>query len=294
MNITQQIVNAIWLGGVYSLFALGYALVFSVLGVLNLAHSAVFMWGAFIGLVAVTQLNVSVWAAIPLVMVVSGVISIVLDVLAFAPLRRRNAPRISQLISSIGAAILLVNIAQLIFGTQPQRFPLGSIPSDPLEGLPVRITPIQIIILLVAVTLMAVLQYLVVRTRAGQAMRAVAFNQRVASLLGINSGNVFRMTFFLAGALAGAAGVLFGLAYNTITPFMGDSVALKGLTVIVLGGLGNIQGAVVGGFVVAALEVFSIAAGGSNYREAFVFTLLFLILLFRPQGLVGQAAETRA
>ncbi len=294
MNITQQIVNAIWLGGVYSLFALGYALVFSVLGVLNLAHSAVFMWGAFIGLVAVTQLNVSVWAAIPLAMVVSGVISIVLDVLAFAPLRRRNAPRISQLISSIGAAILLVNIAQLIFGTQPQRFPLGSIPSDPLEGLPIRITPIQIIILLVAITLMAVLQYLVVRTRAGQAMRAVAFNQRVASLLGINSGNVFRMTFFLAGALAGAAGVLFGLAYNTITPFMGDSVALKGLTVIVLGGLGNIQGAVVGGFVVAALEVFSIAAGGSNYREAFVFTLLFLILLFRPQGLVGQAAETRA
>ncbi|GIL12492.1 MAG: branched-chain amino acid ABC transporter permease [Chloroflexi bacterium] len=294
MNITQQIVNAIWLGGVYSLFALGYALVFSVLGVLNLAHSAVFMWGAFIGLVAVTQLNVSVWAAIPLAMVVSGIISIVLDVVAFAPLRRRNAPRISQLISSIGAAILLVNIAQLIFGTQPQRFPLGSIPSDPLEGLPVRITPIQIIILLVAVTLMAVLQYLVVRTRAGQAMRAVAFNQRVASLLGINSGNVFRMTFFLAGALAGAAGVLFGLAYNTITPFMGDSVALKGLTVIVLGGLGNIQGAVVGGFVVAALEVFSIAAGGSNYREAFVFTLLFLILLFRPQGLVGQAAQTRA
>lgn len=294
MNITQQIVNAIWLGGVYSLFALGYALVFSVLGVLNLAHSAVFMWGAFIGLVAVTQLNVSVWAAIPLAMVVSGIISIVLDVVAFAPLRRRNAPRISQLISSIGAAILLVNIAQLIFGTQPQRFPLGSIPSDPLEGMPVRITPIQIIILLVAVTLMAVLQYLVVRTRAGQAMRAVAFNQRVASLLGINSGNVFRMTFFLAGALAGAAGVLFGLAYNTITPFMGDSVALKGLTVIVLGGLGNIQGAVVGGFVVAALEVFSIAAGGSNYREAFVFTLLFLILLFRPQGLVGQAAQTRA
>jgi branched-chain amino acid transport system permease protein len=227
-------------------------------------------------------------------MVVSGIISIVLDVVAFAPLRRRNAPRISQLISSIGAAILLVNIAQLIFGTQPQRFPLGSIPSDPLEGLPVRITPIQIIILLVAVTLMAVLQYLVVRTRAGQAMRAVAFDQRVASLLGINSGNVFRMTFFLAGALAGAAGVLFGLAYNTITPFMGDSVALKGLTVIVLGGLGNIQGAVVGGFVVAALEVFSIAAGGSNYREAFVFTLLFLILLFRPQGLVGQAAQTRA
>ncbi len=294
MNITQQVVNAIWLGGVYSLFALGYALVFSILGVLNLAHSAVFMWGAFIGLVMVTQFSFSVWLAIPVAMLGAGLIGVLLDAVAFAPLRRRNAPRIAQLISSIGAAILLVNIAQLIFGTQPQRFPLGSIPTDTIEGLPFRITPIQIIILLVSVALMALLQYMVIRTRAGQAMRAVAFNQRVASLLGVNVSGIFRMTFFLAGALAGAAGVLYGLAYNSMTPFMGDQVALKGLTVIVLGGMGNIQGAVVGGFVVAALEVFSIANGGSNYRDAFVFTLLFLILLFRPQGLVGQKEHTRA
>src|SRR5512145_3045913 len=124
MNITQQIVNAIWLGGVYSLFALGYALVFSVLGVLNLAHSAVFMWGAFIGLVAVTQLNISVWLAIPLAMLGAGLIGLLLDIVAFAPLRRRNAPRMSQLISSIGASILLVNFAQLLLGTQPRRFAL--------------------------------------------------------------------------------------------------------------------------------------------------------------------------
>jgi branched-chain amino acid transport system permease protein len=294
MNVTQQIVNAIWLGGVYSLFALGYALVFSVMGVLNLAHSAVFMWGAFIGLAVVLQFNVSVWIAIPIAMVGAGVIGVLLDAVAFAPLRRRNAPRISQLISSIGASILLVSIAQLIFGTQTQRFPQDSIPNAALEGLPFRVTPIQIIILVVSILLMALLQYMVRRTRVGQAMRAVAFNERVASLLGIHSGGIFRLTFFLAGALAGAAGVLYGLAYNSMTPFMGDAVALKGLTVIVLGGLGNIQGAVVGGFLVAALEVFSIAAGGSNYRDAIVFTLLFLILLFRPQGLVGQAIENRA
>ncbi len=294
MNITQQIVNAIWLGGVYSLFALGYALVFSVLGVLNLAHSAVFMWGAFVGLIVVNQLGLSVWLAIPLAMLAAGLISLALDIIAFAPLRRRNAPRISQLISSIGMSILLVNIAQIMFGTQPQRFPLGSIPADAIEGLPFRITPIQIIILLISVVLMGLLQFLVMRTHTGSAMRAVAFNQRVASLLGINAGRVFQITFFLAGALAGAAGVLYGLAYNSMTPFMGDQVALKGLTVIVLGGLGNIQGAVVGGFVVAALEVFSIAAGGSNYREAIVFILLFFMLLFRPQGLVGQSQQTRA
>ncbi len=296
MNVTQQIVNAIWLGGVYSLFALGYALVFSVLGVLNLSHSAVFMWGAFIGLLAVIEFGLPVWLSIPIAMIGAGCISVLVDIVAFAPLRRRNAPRISQLISSIGASILLVSIAQhgSVFGSEIRRFPIDAIPNNVIEGLPFRVTPIQIIILIISVVLMALLQYMVMRTRVGQAMRAVAFNNRVASLLGINVGGIYRLTFFLAGALAGAAGVLFGLAYNSMTPFMGDAIALKGLTVIVLGGLGNISGAVVGGFVVAALEVFSIAAGGSSYRDAIVFALLFVILLVRPQGLVGQAVENRA
>jgi branched-chain amino acid transport system permease protein len=294
MNILQQLVNAVWLGGVYSLFALGYALVFSVLGVLNLAHSAVFMWGAFIGLTIVLKLSLPIWIAIPVAMCAAGGIAVLLEAVAFAPLRRRNAPRMSQLISSIGASILLVNIAQIIFGTSPERFPQGTMPTAALQGLPFRVTPVQIIILLISIVLMGLLQYLVMRTRIGQAMRAVAFNDRVAGLLGIHSAQIFQITFFLAGALAGASGVLYGLAYNSMTPFMGDAISLKGLTVIVLGGLGNIKGAVVGGFLVAALETFSIAAGGSNYRDAIVFALLFLILLFRPQGLVGQAEQNRA
>src|SRR6185436_17677397 len=165
MIITQQIVNAIWLGGVYSLFALGYALVFSVLGVLNLAHSAVFMWGAFVGLYSVTKLGLPIWIAIPIAMLAAGVIGVVLEAVAFAPLRRRNAPRISQLISSIGASILLVNIAQAAFGTDLQRFPQGSIPTDTVQGLPFRVTPIQITILIISIILMALLQYLVMRTR---------------------------------------------------------------------------------------------------------------------------------
>lgn len=293
MTVTQQVVNAIWLGGVYSLFALGYALVFSILGLLNLAHGAVFMWGAFIGLKLVVDLAVPIWLALPAAMIGAGIIGVLLDLVAFAPLRRRNAPRVSQLISSIGASIFLVSAAQLVFGSQPLLFPRGTIPNQPLEGLPFRISPLQILILLVAVALMALLQILITRTPTGQQMRAVAFDQRVASLLGINVAQVFRLTFFLAGALAGAAGVLYGLAYN-VTFFMGNAIALKGLTVIVLGGMGNIPGAVLGGFVVAGLEVFSTAAGGSDYRDAFVFGLLFLILLFRPQGLLGQASGTRA
>ena len=294
MNLTQQIVNAIWLGSVYSLFSLGYALVFSVLGVLNLAHSAVFMWGAWVGLLAVTQLGLPIWLSIPVGMVGAGVISVLLERVAFAPLRARNAPRISQLISSIGASFFLVSLAQLAFGTQPQQFPRGSIPNERIADLPFAVTPIQVIILVIAVTLMIALNFLVMRTRLGQRMRAVAFNQRTASLLGINVNSIYLITFFMAGALAGAAGVLYGLAFNSMTPFIGESIALKGLTVIVLGGLGNIQGALIGGFVVAALEVFSIAAGGSNYRDAIVFTLLFLILLVRPQGLIGQKEQTRA
>ncbi|MDZ4766589.1 MAG: branched-chain amino acid ABC transporter permease [Chloroflexota bacterium] len=299
--MAQQLVNAIWLGSVYSLFALGYALIFSVLGVLNLAHSAVFMWGAWIGLVIVTEAALPLWIAIPAAMLGAGLISFALERIAFAPLRKRNAPRIAQLISSIGASVVLVSLAQLVFGTNPARFPIGTIPTDPIligttiDGSPLlRIAPIQIVILIVAVVLMALLNVLIQRTRLGQRMRAVAFNQRTASLLGINVGAIYTITFFLAGALAGAAGVLYALAYNQLTPFIGEGIALKGLTVIVLGGLGNIQGALVGGFVVAALEVFSVAAGGSNYRDAIVFALLFVILLVRPQGLVGEKAQTRA
>ncbi|MBE2267188.1 MAG: branched-chain amino acid ABC transporter permease [Anaerolinea sp.] len=294
INWLQQTANAIWLGGVYSSFALGYALVFSVLGVLNLAHSAVFMWGAMIGLWIVLQAGLPVWAAIPAAMIGSALLSVALERVAFAPLRQRNAPRISQLISSIGASILLVSLAQLAFGTQTQSFPRDSIPTEAIAGLPFSITPIQVIILLVSLVLVAALQLLIRRSKLGQAMRAVAFNDKTASLLGIPVGQVFLLTFALAGALAGAAGVLYALAYNAMTPFIGDRVALKGLTVIVLGGMGSIPGAVIGSFVVAALEMFSIAVGGSTYRDAVVFALLFVILLVRPQGLIGQKSAARA
>jgi branched-chain amino acid transport system permease protein len=294
MNLTQQVVNAIWLGSVYSLFALGYALVFSVLGVLNLAHAAVFTWGAFLALTAVLSFNLPIWAALIVAMLGAGAISFLLEKVAFQPLRRRNAPRISQLISSIGAAIFLVALAERVFGTDIQRFPLGSIPDDPIQGLPFSVTPIQVIILCVSLGMMIGLQLLIQRTKLGLRLRAVAFNARTASLLGIASSRIYSITFFLAGALAGAAGTLFSLAYNSMDPSMGDAIALKGLVVIVLGGMGNIQGAVVGGFLVAGIEVFSIALGRSNFRDAIVYILLLIVLLVRPQGLLGQKEQTRA
>lgn len=294
----QQTVNAISLGAIYALFALGYGLVFSVLGVLNLAHSAIFAWGAFAGLVAIKFLNLPIWLALVAAMLVCGAISVALEVIAFRPLRRRSAARIAQLISSIGAAILLVSLAQLfyqqLFGQPQDAYPRDLIPSEAIIIGGVRIIPIRLIVLIVALVLMVALQVLVTRTRIGKHMRAVAFNQRTASLLGVNVGAIFVLTFFLAGALGGAAGMFYGVVFINVDPFIGQDVALIGLTAIVLGGMGSIQGALVGGFIVAALQTASTAFGGSDYRDAVVFLLLFLILLVRPQGLLGQPEASRA
>ncbi len=298
-QLLQQLINALSLGTIYALFALGYALVFSVLGVLNLAHSAIFTSGAVIGLLLILQWNVSLPLAFVGAMIGAGLLSLALELVAFRPLRRRGAPRISQLISSIGAALLIVNITQLLFtnlfNTTEAYFPKGIIPEDPIQlGGGVAVQPIRLIILAVSLILMVLLQYLVNRTHIGRQMRAVAFNDRTARLLGINVSRIYLLTFFLAGVMGGAGGLLYGLAFTRVTPFVGQDIALVGLTAIVLGGMGSIPGAVIGGFLVAIFQTFSIVIGGSSYRDAVVFIILFLILLVRPQGLLGQPEQSRA
>jgi branched-chain amino acid transport system permease protein len=297
-QILQQIVNAVSLGAIYALFALGYALVLSVLGVLNLAHSAVFSWGAIIGLILVKEIGVPLWIAFPMATVGAGLIGVALERVAFFPLRRRDAPRLSQLISSIGAAILLVNLGQLlmnqVFGNTLDYFPTDLISNDPIPGIPVRVTPLRIAIVVIAIGLMIALQYLVSRTRIGRAVRTVAFNEKIAALLGVDTERIFLLTFFLAGVLGGAAGMLYGLIFINVEPFMGDSVSLVGLVAIVLGGLGSINGAVLGGFIVAALQTFSVAVGGGSYRNTVIFILLFIVLVVRPEGLMGTKRQDRA
>jgi branched-chain amino acid transport system permease protein len=298
-QLLQQLINALSLGTIYALFALGYALVFSVLGVLNLAHSAIFTSGAVIGILLILQWNVPLPVAFVGAMLGAGVLGVVLELVAFRPLRQRGAPRISQLISSIGAALLIVNIAQLVFtslfNTTEAYFPKGLIPDAPLQlGGGLSVQPIRLIILAVSLVLMILLQRLVNHSRIGQQMRAVAFNQRTARLLGIDVSRIYLLTFFLAGTFGGAGGLLYGLAFARVTPFIGQDIALVGLTALVLGGLGSIPGAVVGGFLVAILQTFSVVVGGSNYRDAVVFIAFFLILLVRPQGLLGHADQSRA
>ena len=290
----QQVVNAIWIGAVYSLFALGYTLIFGVLGMLNLAHPSLYMWGAMIGLVLVDVLHLPIWIALPLAMIFSGLLGVLLDRIAFKPLRERHAPHLTTLISSIGASIVMVSAAQGIFGAGTSHFPGDSFPIYVFNLGPVSITLLQLTILAISILILFILRWLLLRTRQGQAMRAVAYNAVTAARLGIPVDQIIVQTFFIAGALAGAAGVLLGLAFNAVSPFMGGPMNLKGLTVIVLGGLGNIEGAVLGGFILAFSEVMSVAYLSSDLRDAISFILLLIILLARPNGLLGRSSVKRA
>ena len=290
----QQVVNAVWLGAVYSLFALGYTLVFGVLGMLNLAHPSLYMWGAMIGLTLVNVFHLPIWIALPLAMVFSGLLSILLDWVAFRPLRERHAPQLATLISSIGASIVMINVAQGVFGADTSHFPSDSFPIYVFNFGPISITLLQLTILAISILIMVLLRWLLMSTRQGQAMRAVAYNTVTAARLGIPVNQIIMQTFFVAGALAGAVGVLLGLAFNAVSPFMGGPMNLKGLTVIVLGGLGNIEGAVLGGFILAFSEVMSVAYLSSDLRDAISFVLLLIILLARPNGLLGRSSVKRA
>jgi branched-chain amino acid transport system permease protein len=286
--VAQQLVNGVFLGSVYALFALGYTLIFGVLDILNLAHQAVFMVGAFVALTLVLAFGVHVLVALGAAMLVCGLLGIVLDRVAFAPLRRRADTHFSALISSIAAGLILEATALYIYGARVSRFPIGSFPEEPIPLGFASVSAIQVTILVVSVGLMVGLQYVVRRTRLGLAMRAVAENPRAAQLLGVNVDAVIAQSFFISSALGGAAGVLFGLAFNAISPDVGRSIELKGLAVIIVGGMGSIPGAVVGGFALGLIEVLSVALSGqSSLRDAIAFACLFLFLVVRPTGIFG-------
>lgn len=285
----QQVVNGVFLGTIYGLFAMGYTLVFGVLDLLNLAHSAVFMLGAFIGLQLVVAVGLPLWAAVIGAILAGALLGIVIERLAFAPLRRRADSHFAGLISSIALAIVLGAVALGVFGPNTQRFPGGLFPSRVFTVAGARMTLLQVVVVLVALAMMVGLNLLVRRSRLGRAMRAVAENPRAARLLGVDVERVTLATFALSSGLGAAAGVLFALSFNAIDVNMGLAIELKGLAVIIVGGLGSLPGALLGGLVLGLAEVYSIVYIGSSWRDAVAFGLLFLILLARPQGLLGRA-----
>lgn len=286
----QQIVNGLFLGSIYALFALGYTLVFGVLDILNLAHQAVFMLCAFLALTLVSLAHLHILVALPLATVAAGLVGVLVERVAFRPLRGRADSNVAGLISSLAVATIFESIALGLWGPDVSRFPLGTVPERQLHLGGAVVQELQLVIIGIAVLMVLGLTFLLQRTRLGRQIRAVAESGFAARVLGIDVNRVIALSFFISSALGGAAGVLFGLAFNSISPDVGRSVELKGLAVIIVGGMGSMPGAVIAGFGLGLVETFTVARFGSSYRDAVAFAVLFLVLLVRPRGLLGQAA----
>ena len=303
--LVQQLLNGVFIGSIYALFALGYTLVFGVLDVLNLAHGAVFMLGAVFAYSLVALHDVPLWLAAPLAIAGSAALGLVIELVCLRPLRRRGAPPIAALISTIGLALVFVALVEQARpggalqwlwreGANSARFPPERVPSTTFHPFGLSVPATKVAILVVSVVLMLVLGWLVRSTQAGRAMRAVAENARAARLLGVDVDRVILTTLVGSSALAGLAGILFGLGISDVSPYIGrDQVELRGLAVIVLGGMGSIPGTIVGGYLLGIVEVVALLVFGTNVRAGVAFAALFLMLVVRPQGLLGGGLRER-
>jgi branched-chain amino acid transport system permease protein len=281
----QQMVNGIMLGSAYSLVAIGYTLIFGVLNLLHFAHGEVFMLGAYFGLEVVLGLKLGLPGAMAGAMIGTAILGLLIERIAFRPIKKEHF--LAPLIATIGITIILQEAANKIFGSEPVGFP-QTVTIRNFQVGPVGINTLQIIILGISLFLMAALHFFVSNTRMGRAMRATAENTTTARLLGVKVNRIIMITFVVASALAGAAGVLVGMAYNAVTPYIGAQMAGKGFAIMLLGGLGNIKGAMVGGLILGVAEILSVGYLASSYRDAFAFGVMILILIFRPSGLFGS------
>ncbi len=285
--LLQQLINGLTLGSAYAVIAIGYTLIFGVLNIINMAHGEIFMFGAFVGLMLVTVFKVNIFVAIVGAMLAGAVLGYVLEFLALRPLRKKKVTHLAPLISTIGVSIFLESVALLIWGPQTRSFP-NEFTGSLIDLQLFKISVIQIISLGTAIVLMLLLNILIRRTKVGKAIRATAESIETAGLLGINTTRIISYTVMLASALGAAAGVLVGLSFDAIEPMMGITMSFKGLAVLILGGLGNITGAMAGGFILGVAEVLSVAYGASSYRDAVAFGMIIILLFWRPQGLFGS------
>lgn len=289
--LVAQLINGIALGSTYALIALGYTMVYGIIRLINFAHGDIFMLGAYFGLIAITTLNLSLIPALILSMAAAALVGITLDRIAYRPLRQ--SPRITVLITAIGASLLIQSLAQLIFGAYSRSYPATAIPIKIIRMGSVIITNRQIIIFGTAILLMILLHLIVNYTKLGKAMRAVSMDKEAAQLMGINVDRIIAFTFAIGSALAAAAGILVGILYNSVDPYMGTLPGLKAFVAAVLGGIGIIPGAVIGGFLMGIAENLVVAFGSSTYRDAVAFAILILILLIKPSGLLGKRVREK-
>jgi branched-chain amino acid transport system permease protein len=302
----QQLVNGLATGGVYAIFALGYTLVFSILGIINFAHSAVFTLGAYFtyallgsqfgfnGLLARGQLPFGLPFPLALLggALLAGLASVIIERLVFRPLRKRNADPLLMLVSSLGVAVAIVNLLQFLLGAEPYTYPnvLAGMPGSVNFGTmqtPLVARTVQLLIAGVSLVILLLLTLFINFTKTGKALRAVAEDPTTASLLGINTDRLILLTFFMSGFIGGIAGTLVGLSVTITGPYFGIAFGLKGLSVIILGGLGSIPGAVLGGIVIGIGENL-VPSQHVGYKDAVAFAVLFLVLLVRPQGIMGR------
>jgi len=297
-----QIVNGLTLGSVYSLIALGYTMVYGILKLLHFAHGEVYMMGAFMGYGVLTVLGGPLAPAIPLVpllvlmflvaMLGSGVLGIVIERFAYRPLR--NAPRMAPFIAALGVAFFLQSLALLLFTADIRSYGTfdldeGRLFVSGIHAGPLNISLVRIIIIVVTFALMLSLALFVSRTRTGKAMRATSFDREAAAMMGIDVNRVIIVTFFIASMLAGAAGVMAGLVFQRVWHLMGFIAGLKGFTAAVLGGIGNVPGAMAGGLLIGLAESFSIGYASSTFADLIVFGILIVVLIARPSGIFGKA-----
>lgn len=285
--LLQQLLNGVVVGGVYALFAVGFNLVFGVQRLLNLAHGAVFMTGAFVAYYTVR-------AGGPLILgfvaaaVASGVLAMIIEVVCFRRLRKSGDAEFGAIISSMGAGMVIMTFWQWVSQTQVLRFPFDTVPVVIYRFWGLRVSLLQLLMAAAAIAIVLVMAWFIYRTAFGRQVRAVTDSERASMLVGINPNRIYNLTYFISGALAGAAGVLVGLAFNNINFTMGEPYLMFGFAIIILGGLGSIPGALLASLIFGMVQTLSIAYLPSGLTTAFIFSAMFLILLVRPNGLMGR------
>jgi len=282
----QQLINGVALGSVYALIALGYTMVYGIITLINFAHGEIFMVGAFIGLLLVSYFKVNIFVAIIGAMIFCMVMGVLIELIAYRALRKSS--RLSALISAIGVSIFLSSLALMVFGADAKGFPDTAFPVQQIHLGDADISTLQLLIIGVSAALMLGLEFIVQKTKIGKAMRATSEDYNTAALMGINVNRVISFTFALGSALAAAGGVLVGVLFNAVSFNMGLMAGLKAFAAAVLGGIGSIPGAMLGGLLLGVSEVFGVAIGYSSYRDAIAFSILVLVLLVKPTGLLGQ------
>ncbi len=292
--LAQQLVNGVLLGATYALFALGFTLMFGVLRVINLTYGFYFSAGALIALALTRSLGLPIWLALPAAAAGSGVLAVAFDWLLLSRLRRARAPELSSLMVTLGGVLALYSALTAWLGSDIRRFPPGVVSGEALHLGEVRITAAQILILGAVALMVGALVLLLRGTRLGLAIRAMADKPDAAELMGIDTGRTAALVSFLSGCLAGAGGVLIGLNFNAIQPYMGEQMMLRGFVVIIVGGLGDIGGALIAGLLLGVLEVLTAGYVGSGLKEAVPFLVLVAVLWTRPAGLFGRAVTRRA